>query len=166
MKCFETAYEMEEFALEFFSKDEIYEELIRWMSEERKVEFFNDFFRNNDLINALETERAIRFIADNIEPTLMGEYENNAYEYASALIEQRPELLEDNIYLSFEYWHYSESDFAIDVSVDHLYNKIIEDVCAINWGFESAFEMEQDGYHLFYDYAFNGVIVLQPKNIA
>lgn len=158
------ADEMEEYALTFFDKETIYDELIRWMNDEKKQEFFDDFFTNHDMNNDIELERAIRFVANNIKPCLDSTYENNAHAYSEFLFEYYPELLDAGNYERFEYWHYSNDDYAIDALTDNLVNLDILDVCAIcSWGFDSAEQMKNDGYILFADVALDGVVVLQPK---
>ncbi len=159
------ADEMEEYALQFFDKEEVYDELIRWLNDEKKQEFFNDFFTNHDMNNDVEVERAIRFVADNIKPSLDSSHENNAREYSEFLFEQHPELLDAENYKRFEYWHYSNDDYAIDILTDNLANLDILDCCAIcSWGYDSAEQMESVGYILFTDVALDGVVVLQEKN--
>lgn len=157
------ADEMEEYALTYFDKEEVYDELMRWLNDEKKQEFFDDFFTNHDMNNDLEVERAIRFVADNLKPALDSLHEDCVREYSEFLFEYNPELLDAENYKRFEYWHYSNDDYAMDVLADSVYREI-ENMCATNWGYDNAKEMENDGYILFIDVAFDGIVIAQPKD--
>lgn len=157
-----TANDYENFVCEIYDKEYIFDELMRYMSEDSKLNFFETFITYHGLNENLDKEFAINYIAENIKPSLTRLYKNNAREYAEFIIEYYPEISDNGCYKKYEFWHYSDDDYSADCLADNIYPSIF-DMCAMQmFGYDNATNAESDGYKFVYDITLNGVVAFEP----